>query len=281
MHNYKPVAENNLERFDNTELARANMFDDALIVISNLIARASTKWTIEETKLFLCAVSKVKTRDESNWVHLQKRDIAEKLGIDPTNRPKMRDMFKRMVMKSYVQIDGKLDEAKDDEIEYLDGVLLTSLKSTKKTISVQFNETYMPLLDQLSSHFTEFYLDYVKDFKRVSSYKLYVYLCSWANHNYQDQEKKIAKKDIQKVFGLKEGEYWRDYGTDKARFHWTDFEKRCLNPAIEEINSLTSCDMHILSCDKVRHQKKDGTYSREILGYDIWYTFVDEDGFRK
>ena len=54
-------------------------------------------------------------------------------------------------------------------------------------------------------------------------------------------------------------------------------EKGCqtpVNPAIEEINKLKSCDMHILSCDKV----KNGKF---VLGYDIHYTFVDEDGFYK
>lgn len=275
MHDYRPVVEDKLEHFDNTELAKANMLDDALIVISNLIARASTKWTIEETKLFLCAVSRIKTRDEDNWVTISKKDIQEKLDITPQNGTWLREAFRKVVKKSFVQIDGATED------EWHDGFLLYSAKSTRKDISVRFNESFIPLLDQLSMHFTEFYLDYVKDFKRLSSYKLYVYLCSWADHKYQDHEKKIAKKDIPKVFGLSEDEYWRDYGTDKARFHWADFEKRCLNPAIEEINSLTSCDMHILSCDKVRHQKKDGTYSREILGYDIWYTFVDEDGFRK
>ena len=111
---------------------------------------------------------------------------------------------------------------------------------------------YLPLLDQLSSHFTEFYIDYVKDFTRLSSYNLYVYLCSWQDSNYQVQNKKIAKKDLPKIFNLKEGEYWRNYGKENAKFHFADFEKYCLNPAIEEINKLKSCDMHILSCDKIK-----------------------------
>ena len=52
------------------------------------------------------------------------------------------------------------------------------------------------------------------------------------------------------------------------------FETKVLNPAIKEINDLKSCDMHILSCDKV----KNGKF---VLGYDIHYAFVDEDGFYK
>lgn len=246
-----------------------NSLDNALVVVSNLIARATTKWTLEETKMFLCMVSKVKTRDKDNWVTVSKKDLSEKLGIDASNKPKMREMFRRMVSKSFIDFDGKTEE------EWMSGVLLISIKSTKKDISVQFNPTYIPLLDQLSNHFTEFYLDSILDFKHMASYKLYVYLVSWAKYIIGETEHTIIPKNkIHKVFGLKETDYWRNYGKENAKFHFADFEKKVLNPAIQEINELKACDMHILGCDK----KKDGKY---VLGYEIEYIFVNEEGFMK
>lgn len=249
-----------------------NTLDNALVVISNLIARATTKWSLEETKLFLCSVTKVRLRDSENWVTLSKKDVVEKLSIDPTNRSKLRDMFKKMMQKSYVQFDGPSED------EWEDGFLLISVRSTKKEISVKFNEVYLPLLDRLSSHFTEFYLDYVKDFTRMSSYNLYVFLCSWHDPDYLIQNKKIKKSELHKVFNLKESDYWRNYGTENAKFHWADFEKYVLNPAIEEINNLAKegkCDMYIEACDKVKKSTKN------VLGYDIRYSFIGKDGCRK
>lgn len=254
-----------IEKNDKHELSD-NMLNDALIVISNLIARATTKWTLEETKLFLCSVSRIQTRDAQNWVCLSKKDVLEKLGITPTNGSWVRENFKKMMQKSYVELG--------DNEEWDDGFLITRVRSDRKNIYVRFEETYIPLLDQLSSHFTDFYLDYVKDLTHLSSYKLYVYLCSWQDNQYAIQNKKIAKKDLAKVFNLKEGEYWRNYGKENAKFHYADFEKYCLNPAVKEINELKSCDMHILSCDKV----KKGKY---VLGYDIRYCFVGTDGYPK
>lgn len=271
MKEWNALNPDNIEKNEIKDISN-NMFDNALVVISNLIARATTKWSLEETKMFLCSVSKIRTRDKDCWVTMSKRDIAEKLNIDPTNRAKMREMFKKMVQKSYVQLDGTGD------LEYLDGVLLTGIKSTKKEISVRFNDMYLPLLDQLSSHFTEFYLEYVKDFSRLSSYNLYVYLCSWHDPDYLIQNKKIAKNEIAKIFNLGEKDYWRNWGTENAKFDWASFEKRVLNPAIEEINQLNAehkCDMYIESCEKV---KKTARY---VLGYDIHYCFTDKDGFRK
>lgn len=246
-----------------------NSFDNALVVVSNLIARASTKWTLEETKMFLCAVSQIKTRDKDNWVTMSKDDLAEKLKIDATNKPKMREMFRKMVLKSFIDFDGECEE------EWMSGVLLISIKSTKKDISIQFNPTYIPLLDQLSNHFTEFYLDSILDFKHTASYKLYVYLVSWAKYIIGETEHEIIPKNkIHQIFGLKENDYWRNYGKDNAKFDWKMFEERVLNPAIKEINELQSCDMKILGCDKVKKGKI-------VLGYEIEYIFVNEEGFMK
>lgn len=83
-----------------------------------------------------------------------------------------------------------------------------------------------------------------------------------------------ANGKIHQVFGLKETDYWRNYGAENAKFHFADFEKKVLNPAIQEINELKACDMHILGCEK----KKDGKY---VLGYEIEYVFVNEEGFMK
>lgn len=264
MHEMKEVLEGDI-RPEVHQLSE-NMLNDALIVISNLIARATTKWTLEETKMFLCSVSQIKKRDKDNWVMLPKRDILEKLNINPDNGTWLRQTFKKMMQKSYIEL-GNNDE-------WDDGFLITRVRSDKKNIYVRFEDTYIPLLDQLSTHFTEFYIDYIKDFSRLSSYNLYVYLCSWQDSSYREQRKKIAKSELAKVFNLKEGEYWRNYGKETAKFDWKMFETKVLNPAIKEINDFKSCDMHILSCDKV----KNGKF---VLGYDIHYAFVDEDGFYK
>lgn len=245
-----------------SEFKYPNSLEDALVVVSNIIARASTKWTLEETKMFLCSVSQIKKRDAENWVTLSKRDLAEKLRIDASNKPKMREMFRKTVSKSFIDFDG---ETEDD---WMSGVLLTGIKSTKKDISVQFNPTYLPLLDQLSSHFTEFYLNSVLDFKHISSYKLYIYLVSWSNGIVGKNEKELLPKgNLYKVFGLKETDYWRDFGKKNAKFDWSNFEKFVLNPAIEEINRIEACDMNILKC----HKAKTG---KNVLGYEIEYVMT-------
>lgn len=253
-------------RDDKTSLASRNEFDNALVSLSNLIARATTKWSLKESKMFLCAVSKIKTRDEQNYVHFSKKDLMEKLNIDPSNKGTIRDTIKKVVFHSYVQF-GTTDSG-----EWNDGVLLTNFKTTSDDVYIKFNEVYIPLLDELANHFTMFHLEEILSFNHISSYNLYIYLTSWTQPNYLHQNKKLPKRDIAQVFHLKPNEYWVTDKKGNTKFHWKNFETSSLNPAIDDINTLCSegkTDMRITSCEKVKKGKT-------VLGYDFKYVYVDK-----
>lgn len=275
MHEYNPTDYDTPMELD-AHLVAYNDFNNAIVVLSNLIARATTKWTLQESKLFLLSVSKVKSRDNDNWVTLKKKDIIKALEMNEKDISKLRELFKRMMMKSYMQLENQYATNKND-IEWQDGFLITKVRSTKKTISVKFDSEYMPLLDNLVNHYTSFYLSDVLSMQSMSSYKLYVYLTSWHSKEYAVQNRIIYKRDIAKVFGLKEDAYWRNYGTERAKFDYPKFEQYCLNAAINEINELNSkgqCDMRVLQCTK----EKDGHF---VLGYNIKYTYTTKDGYIK
>lgn len=48
-------------------------FRNAVVVVNNLVARSTTRWTLEEAKLFMLAVSQIEQRDEDCWVRLRKK----------------------------------------------------------------------------------------------------------------------------------------------------------------------------------------------------------------
>ena len=244
--------------------SESNQFDYDLVVMDNLLARAHTRWNLQEVKMFLCCVTQIHTRTDDYVVVLKKNDLMKKLNIDKTNRKKLRTMFHQVMKKSFVAFDGP------DEELWHDGFLINDIHTTKNEIEVQFNRKFVPLIENLRVHFTEFYLNNIIQFKHKSSYNLYVYLTSWADHDYPIQKQSIAKKELEKVFCLSEGDYWRNYGTEQAKFDWRHFEKRCLIPAIEEIKELKSCDMYISDWKKV----KDGKY---VLGYQFEYYYVEYD----
>lgn len=239
-----------------------NQFNNALAVLKNTIVRAQTKWSIEETKLFLMCISQVKKRNSDNWISLKKVDVYEKMGIDRQNTNKLRSKVKSMMQKSMILIEDK------NSFDY--GFMFTNIKSDRKTVSVQINKTYLPLVEDLSQQFTEIYIDNVVGFKSKHSISLYMYLSSWYDKEFAIQKTYIPKEYIHKCFNLKENEYWRNYGTNRQKIDWNALEKRVIKQAIEDINSNKQTDIFILE-----YKKK--TKNREILGYQITWEPVEHD----
>ncbi len=247
-------------------------FEKAVAVVSNLIARATTQWNLEESKLFILAVSQIETRDEECRVKFRKKDVINALRIDPRKTNELRRKLTNVKDKSQVELHGP--GASDWEV----GNLIIGVKTDRNYVSMQFNPYYLPLLHYVKDRlFTKFEIQNVMGFRHKASYNLYLYLTSWHNHNYLVSARNINKSELSKVFNLKEDQYWRNYGTDKAKFAWHDFEKYCLNPAIEDINSNPFCDMKIDSWMKV----KDPRNMKYVLGYAFKWHYVNPDGSYK
>lgn len=247
-------------------------FQNAVVVINNLVARATTRWTLEEAKLFMLAVSQIELRDPDGWVRLRKKDVINTLGLDPRDTNKLREKMANVRRKSEICLDG----ATADDWE--DGFLIIKTRSDRYSLYVMFDESYIPLLHYVKDTlFTKFEVQSIVGLKHKSSYNLYLYLTSWHNANYLVNKRNVGKDDLAKVFNLRPGQYWRNWGTDKAKFHWADFEKRCLNPAVEDINANPNCDMHIDKVVKV----KDPSNLKTVMGYSFEWHYCHPDGTQK
>ena len=248
------------------EAKYAAISEPGRVVMDNLLARATTKWTLEETKLFLLAVSRINEIGENNEVQLNKKEVMSFLEMGAHNGNRLRTMVKNVATKSWIEFNGPRSDIWEA------GFIIYKGRSDIKNLYLKFSEDYLPLVKDLAEHFTKFELTDVLGFTHKSALNLYMYLTSWFDERYPFQTQILPKKDIQSIFCLKEGQYWRNYGTDQARFDWAHFEKRVLKPAIDDINNSKSCDMHIESWEKA----KDG---KIVLGYTFKYQYNDKDGF--
>ena len=271
MHHYKGekacLDEDGTEIFDQPERSLITA-ERGKVVMDNLLARATTRWSLEETKLFLIAVSKIDTIDANHEVKIPKDTVMRLLGWDPTNRSKLRALAKKVAEKSWVEFNGPREDIWED------GFLVVGARSDIKNIYIEFRPRYLPMIQNLSKHFTQFNLIHILGFKHKSALALYMYLVSWHDPRYLNQTHSIPKKDLVKIFNLKEGQYWRNYGTDQDKFDWPYFERRVIKPAVKDINEARyrgTCDMLIENWKK----QKDG---KTVLGYTFYYGFYDKHG---
>lgn len=264
-----------MEYFDERDFSK-NSLDNALVVMSNAIARKQTKWSARETKLFLSALSQIKWRNAEDWVTLSKKDIIKKLGMDTRDSNKLRNIFKEVAKKSWVEFNGI------NEDEWQDGFLIVGAKSTRNNVSVHFNKTYLPLLDKLESHFTKYHLDNIAHFKSKHAIILFQNLKSWYNPTTVFTHKKYSLQELKSLFELKEDAYMvkrvnKKTGKENITFDVYTFEKKVLKKAQEEINSNPVLSgMHI---DEIRKLKTNGEKGY-VTGYEFIYSLVNEDGSR-
>lgn len=247
-------------------------FKGAVVTVNNLVARATTRWTLEESKLFMCAVSKIDTRNEEGWIRLPKSSLARTIGMDPKDSSKLRTKMKSVMRKSEISLEGPTAD------DWEEGLLMIGARSDRKNVYVRFDSYFMPLLQYMKGElFTRFDLSSILGFRHKSAYNLYLYLASWHDCRYTENKRNIPKSELSKVFNLKEGQYWRKYGTPEQKFDWPYFERRCLLPAIEDINGNPECDLFIDKWEKAKSPEDKKT----VLGYQFIWHYTNPDGSYK
>lgn len=256
----------NIELEDGREMTQ-NLLDNALVVMHNQLARKQTKWTARETKLFYSALSQIKWRDTDDWVRLKKSDIVEKIEMDKNDTAKLRKLYQEVMKKSLVQFDGPTEEI------WHDGFLIVEIKTTKKDVYVKFNKAFLPLLDQLTSHFTMFALDNVAHFKSKYAIVLFQYLKSWYNPQGIINHKRITLNELKRMFETKDNEYMvKRKGVKGTVFDTYSFKKYTLDKAVSEINKdVVKSGMHIANVETIKHRGM-------VAGYDIAFSLVNHDG---
>lgn len=254
---------------ENKRNLSTNELDNALVVMHNELARKQTRWNVRETKLFYSALSKIRWRDENNWINLKKKDVVEILEIDKRNTNKLRKMFEGVLKKSYIKF------GKDDDT-WSDGFLLTDVKSNRNEISIKFNDTYLPLLDQLTNNFTMFQLKNVAHFKSKYSIILYQFLKSWFNPKALVNIRTITLKEAKKMFELADGEYVRKGGSRNGIFDTTNFKVKTLDRAMKEINGEEEKSKSKMVIEEINTLKFRGM----VAGYEIKFSMLNEDGTR-
>ena len=226
-----------------------------IAVMHNFIARAVSRWSLEESKLFICALSQISNHDENGWIKLSKRDLNRVLEYKNRSSEWLRRIIKNIALNSWLHFD--LETGWDD------GFIVNRTRSDRWNVYIRFEKDYLPLLEKLTSHFTTVYVESIAKLNHKSSYSLYLYLKSWADHTGKVAHRYIYKKDIHSIFNLSPGSYIKNPKTDRERFDWYSFEKYCLIPAIADINRNEMGEIEICEVKKVRSKKN----SHYIDGY--------------
>ncbi len=237
---------------------KSSRLDNKPVLISNVLTRQKTRFTLEEEQLLFCVLSKLKPFEKNNRIiEVLKEELFEKLGLFDTKERYMllKKRFQSMMVKTYVSVTF------EDKSNW-NGFVITGWGSDYKSnhFKVEFNERFLPYVEELLGHYTRLELDSVVEFKSKYSLSLYKYLSSWkdnGNPNDTNQYRYLSTKELKELFGLGKEDY-----VYNDKFNRALFEKKTVDVAVEEINSKTN-DLRV-SYTKVKKGNRVIAYMFDI-----------------
>lgn len=230
------------------------------VVKSNdLIRKSRYSLTLQQQKIVLYAISKIKPHDNIFTEYTFKIiDFCRVCGLSMSGSyyyDSIKSDLNELLQRSWIT----LNDGTEMTISWIGDA---KIKQDDGTISFRFNPNMAPYLFELKERYTQYKLESVLWFKSTYSIRLYELLRSYTT---QKNLEEYISKDIE--MGLDE---LRSYlGAENKYPSWGDFERYILRKAKDEINSYSK-DIHI-EYDVI----KEGRQAKKVRFTISTYTFSD------
>lgn len=243
----------------NTYVFKNEDLHEQIIAMDNTLAKKSTKFSVEEQRLFYIVLASIKPNQKGNEIEISKKAIMNMLGFtSKSNYARIRQMFVKLMQNSMISFG-------DDEI-WCDGFLFSKVRTTKKNVYITVDQEYIPLLIQLAPGFTRLLSDDAISFKSKFSMLIYQQLMRLNNKGHYGVG--FTTKELKELFGMSKDDYMSNGNFDRY-----NFEKNTIHLAVQDINEKSKCISNL----RVEKRKK----GNRVQGYVFFFDYQDPNKFRE
>lgn len=206
---------------------RTRALQNYYVVKSNdLIQKARYSMTVQQQKLILFAISKIKKNDLPNQEYeLSIDEICSVCGLELDTGGTYYKRIKDDLLKLTTRIWVQFPDRSEGTVSWLSDALMIPLSGT---VTVKFHERMAPFLFELQNRYTQYMLSEVLVFKGKYSIRLYELIRSFLT---QDELREGKEKEIS--FSVTEIKQLLDAENYEL---WNDFNRFVLKKAVDEIN---------------------------------------------
>ncbi len=241
---------------------------ERLFAVSRIFARARKSMSLAEQKTFVYALALLRFTEEakSSYVRLNKKTLANILGIhsDPNHLSvDLFDNIKNLPKHSYIEI------AMSDRDLYASGFLVTSVICFKNIVRIRFNEDYMSLFTGLSKDYITMWSMDIFRMSSKRSVQFYELLRQLTDTRNDVNQHGWGVKQFKEMFGIPKdgkGSYMRKDG----HFDRPAFEKYVLQPLCDDLKKCKMINLVIQPDGKYYEKVKSGN---RVVGYRFYWTF--------
>lgn len=232
-------------------------YHQQIIAMDNMIAAKSTKFTVDEQRLFYITLASIKPNQKGNEIEIDKKAMYDMLGFKSHDYySRIRGMFKKLAKNSWIEFG-------DDEI-FDDGFLISAIRTTRHKVYVTIASKYIPLLIELAPGFTRLLSDDAISFTSKYSMLLYQQLMRWNTRGVYG----ATTRELKDLFGMTKDDY-----VYSGRFNRQMFEQRTIDTAVQDINEKSKCITNL------RYEKRKK--GNRIQGYVFYFDYRDPKNFQK
>lgn len=242
---------------------------ERLFAVSRIFARARKEMSLAEQKTFVYALSEMKFTEkaESNYIRLDKKTLANILGIhsDPDHLSvDLFDNIKDMDVHSRIRIEEK------DLDFYASGCIITSIVSFKNIVRIRFNEDFLPLFTNLSTNYITMWSMDIFRMTSKRSVQFYEYLRQVTDTREKVNNVGLGIKALKEMFEIpKDGK--GSYMTSKGHFARTHFEKKVIDPLCADLAKCKMINLIMQPNGKYYEKIKRGN---RVDGYRFYWTYT-------
>ena len=224
---------------------RKRELQEFYVVKSNeLIQKARYKMTVQQQKLILYAISKIKKNDlPSQEYELSIDEICSVCGLELDTGGTYYKRIKDDLLKLTTRIWVQFPDRSEGTVSWLSDAYIMPLSGT---VTVKFHERMTPFLFELQNRYTQYQLAEVLVFKGKYSIRLYELLRSYLT---QDDLREGKEKEVS--FSLDE---LRELLSAEKYTEFPEFNRSVLKKAVAEINQCS--DLIRISYDTYKTGKK-------------------------
>lgn len=236
-----------------------NSLKNQVIAMSNILAEKSTRFSVVQQKLFyICLASLKQGINSKNEVGINKKELFNFLDIEKETKryTRIKGEFEQLAHNSFVKFDTTDG--------FCQGFLICNIRLAKNTFYVQFNDYYLPLVQELANNYVRLLDDDVISFNSKFSMMLYQNLMKdkWKLTNIDHLGIDYSTRQLKMMFGLSIDDYMRNDHFDRY-----NFERKTINKAVDEINKKSKCIKN-LTYRKVKKGSR-------IQYYLFTYNYID------
>ena len=202
---------------------------NAVATMHNKFIEARYKLTLEEQRIFLSLISLIQPDDEDfKDYKISVKAISELIGTKHKNMYRVLDEATDRLMQRIIKIEA-IDENDKKIFKKFAFISYAEYKEGEGYLIISIDKHLKPYLLQLKEQFSKVPLKYLFKLRSTYAVRLYELLKQYENTGYRVD----YLLDLREMLGVEENEYKR----------FSDFEKRVLKQAIEEINEKTDLEV--------------------------------------